>query len=48
MKKKYLEPEFELTLFSFEGMMGDNALNSQSEDKINVYDDDNQNDPEFP
>ena len=45
MKKKYLEPEFELTLFSFEGIMGNYAVNSQSENKINVYDGDNPNDP---
>lgn len=48
MKKKYYEPEFEMTLFSFEGIMQNFAVDSQSENKINVYDDDNQNDPEFP
>ena len=50
MKKKYYEPEFEMTLFSFERIMQNSAVDSQSEDKINVYDGDNPNDPdpEFP
>ena len=48
MKKKFLEPEFALTLFSFEGIMGNYAVNSQSENKINVYDGDNPNDPNDP
>lgn len=50
MKKKYYEPEFEMTLFSFERIMQNLAVDSQSEDKINVYDGDKPNDPdpEFP
>ncbi len=48
MKKKYFEPEFELTLLSFERIMGNYAVNSQSEDNINVIDGDNPNDPQDP
>lgn len=44
MKKKYYEPEFEMTLFSFERI----AFDSHPEDKINVYDGDNPNDPNDP
>ena len=48
MKKKYYEPEFEMTLFSFERIMQNFAGDSQSEDKINVYDGDNPNDSNDP
>ena len=40
MRKKYSEPEFELTQFSFERMMGNYAVNSDLEDSISAYEND--------
>lgn len=48
MRKKYSEPEFELTQFSFERMMGNYAGNSDPENSIYVYDGENPNDPRDP
>lgn len=48
MRKKYSEPEFELTQFSFERMMGNYAGNSDPENSIYVYDGENPNDPLDP
>lgn len=48
MRKKYSEPEFELTQFSFERMMGNYAVNSYQEDSILVYDGENPKDSYDP
>ena len=48
MRKKYSEPEFELSQFSFERMMGNYAVNSDPENGIPVYDGENPNDPYEP
>lgn len=47
MRKKYSEPEFELSQFSFERMMGNYAVNSDPENGIPVYDDPLDPDPGF-